>query len=116
MFSNKTCCLLLSFLLVGSTVFAQLGPVSGHTKVAASTKTAHAKSAPTVADAEAFMKKAEDQLQDLGVRASRASWVQENFITDDTEILSAPAPDESTPVVTHGTLHARQLAADEKTQ
>ncbi len=109
MFSNKTCCLLLSFLLVGSTVFAQLGPVSGHTKVAASTKTAHAKSAPTVADAEAFMKKAEDQLQDLGVRASRASWVQENFITDDTEILSAQAQEKLTAVVTQLALDARRF-------
>src|SRR5260370_19320166 len=42
-----------------------------------------AKHAPTVAEAEAFMKKAEDQLEDISVRASRAGWVQENFITDD---------------------------------
>ncbi|MBV9610343.1 MAG: hypothetical protein JO187_12360, partial [Acidobacteria bacterium] len=36
---------------------------------------------PTVADAEAFMKQAEAQLDDLSVRASRAAWVQQNFIT-----------------------------------
>ena len=49
---------------------------------------------PAVADAEALMKQAEAQLDDLGVRASRAAWVQQNFITDDTEILSANAQEQ----------------------
>jgi peptidyl-dipeptidase A len=47
--------------------------------------------APTVAEAVKFLAKAEHQLDSLSVRASRASWVQENFITDDTEILNAEA-------------------------
>src|SRR5215472_15519904 len=64
---------------------------------------------PTVAEAQAFMKNAEDQLQDLGVRASRASWVQENFITDDTEILSAQAQEKLTAVVTQLALDARRF-------
>jgi peptidyl-dipeptidase A len=55
------------------------------------------------------MKKAEDQLQDLSVRASRASWVQENFITDDTEILSAQAQEKLTAVVTQLALEARRF-------
>ncbi len=46
---------------------------------------------PTVAEAEEFMSGAEAQLNDLAVKASRASWVQSNFITDDTEIMSAEA-------------------------
>ncbi len=46
---------------------------------------------PTVAEAEEFMRNAETRLNDLTVKASRASWVQSNFITDDTEILSADA-------------------------
>lgn len=46
---------------------------------------------PTVAEAEAFMRGAEAKLNDLTVKASRASWVQSNFITDDTELLSADA-------------------------
>src|SRR2546422_5211282 len=33
----------------------------------------------------------EQQLFDLGVKASRAGWVQENFITDDTEQIAAEA-------------------------
>ena len=46
---------------------------------------------PTVAEAEEFMRNAEIRLNDLSVKASRASWVQSNFITDDTEIMSADA-------------------------
>ena len=46
---------------------------------------------PTVAEAEAFIRGAEVKLNDLTVKASRASWVQSNFITDDTEIMSADA-------------------------
>jgi len=48
-----------------------------------------ANSKPAVADAEAFMKQAESRLNDVGVLANHASWVQENFITEDTEILGA---------------------------
>jgi len=57
-------------------------------------------STPTVAQAEEFMRKAEDQLNDLNVRANRASWVQSNFITDDTEILSAQANEAQTGTAT----------------
>jgi peptidyl-dipeptidase A len=46
---------------------------------------------PTIAEAEQFIKNAEAQLNELTVRQARASWVQSNFITDDTEILAAQA-------------------------
>ncbi len=60
--------------------------------LASSMLTAQApKAAPTVADATRFLARAERVLDSLGVRASRAQWVQENFITDDTEILNAEA-------------------------
>src|SRR5262249_164063 len=48
-------------------------------------------SATTVEDARAFLDKAEKELYDLGVKAQRAGWVQENFITFDTEEISAEA-------------------------
>jgi peptidyl-dipeptidase A len=60
-------------------------------KPAGTRSAAQAKGKPTVAEAEAFMNKAEAQLFDLGVRAGRAGWVQENFITDDTEAIAARA-------------------------
>src|SRR5450631_226966 len=56
--------------------------------------------APTVAEAEEFMKQAEAQLADLNVKVQRASWVQENFITDDTQAMAADAIDEVTAVTT----------------
>src|ERR1700686_3365470 len=48
-------------------------------------------SAPTVEDAQAFLDEAEAQLFDLGNKAQRAAWVQENFITDDTNQIPADA-------------------------
>jgi peptidyl-dipeptidase A len=61
---------------------------------------ARAASKPTVADAEQFMNQAEARLNEIEVKAARASWVQENFITDDTEALSADAQDQLTAATT----------------
>ncbi len=47
--------------------------------------------APTVEEATKFINDAEQKLLDLGVKASRASWVAENFITEDTEQIAADA-------------------------
>ncbi|HEX8687272.1 MAG TPA: M2 family metallopeptidase, partial [Pyrinomonadaceae bacterium] len=44
---------------------------------------------PTAAEAEKFMADAERRLNELGLRAQRASWVQSTFITEDTEVLAA---------------------------
>jgi peptidyl-dipeptidase A len=46
---------------------------------------------PTVADAQAFIDSAERQLFELGIKAQRAAWVEQNFITDDTEQIAADA-------------------------
>ena len=98
----------LALLLAASTVFAQKAPGPEKSTPAAKTS-AQSKGAPTVAEAEAFMKKAEAQLEDLGIRAGRASWVQENFITDDTEVLSAQAQEKFTAAVTQLALDARRF-------
>src|SRR5258708_8716862 len=55
---------------------------------------AHAASAPTVAEAEKFMAQAEDRLRDLSIKAARATWTEENFINDDTEVMAADAQDQ----------------------
>ena len=44
---------------------------------------------PTVAEAQRFVQRAERELWDLSIRANQAGWVAANFITDDTEALSA---------------------------
>jgi peptidyl-dipeptidase A len=98
----------LALLLAASTLCAQKAPAP-QPSASTSTKSAQSKGAPTVAEAEAFMKKAEAQLEDLGIRASRASWVQENFITDDTEVLSAQAQEKFTAAVTQLALDARRF-------
>jgi peptidyl-dipeptidase A len=46
---------------------------------------------PTVAEAETFMQRAEAELLELSNRQQRAEWVAENFITDDTEEITAEA-------------------------
>src|SRR5207253_10276635 len=55
---------------------------------------------PTIADAEAFMQKAEARLAELSVKVNQANWVHANFITDDTEALVAAVNDENTAVTT----------------
>jgi peptidyl-dipeptidase A len=45
--------------------------------------------APTVADAEAFIAKAEKDLFDFSVEAGRVNWVNSTYITDDTDALAA---------------------------
>jgi peptidyl-dipeptidase A len=51
---------------------------------------------PTAAEALDFMNKAEAQLSELSIKVSRATWVQENFITDDTQAIAADAIDQIT--------------------
>jgi peptidyl-dipeptidase A len=46
---------------------------------------------PTVADAERFIADTENLLADLSAKAERASWVQANFITGDTEVIASQA-------------------------
>src|SRR5919198_4557460 len=48
-------------------------------------------SAPTAADAKAFLDTVNVTTKKLGIEASRAAWVQQTYITDDTEALAARA-------------------------
>jgi peptidyl-dipeptidase A len=66
-------------------------------------------SAPTVREAEEFMKRAEVRLSELSVQVNRAAWVEDNFITDDTEALSAEAQDQATAVTTELVEQARRF-------
>jgi peptidyl-dipeptidase A len=124
MFSNKVYRPAVLVLLATCVMFAQImlaqtapkksaskssGQPSAAHAMAAHATAAHSNAAPTVAEAQAFMTKAEAQLLDLGVRASRANWVQENFITDDTETLAAQANEKLTAIVTQLALDARRF-------
>ncbi len=104
MFSNKICAVVL--LLLACIALGQTAPE----KMTSESAMPHSAKGPaTVAEAQAFMKNAEAQIADLAVRASRASWVQENFITDDTETMSAQANEKLTAVVTQLALEARRF-------
>ncbi|MEE8251950.1 MAG: M2 family metallopeptidase, partial [Gemmatimonadales bacterium] len=46
---------------------------------------------PTIEEARAFIENSEQRLEELGVKYARASWIQANFLTHDTEILAAEA-------------------------
>jgi peptidyl-dipeptidase A len=50
---------------------------------------------PTVEDARKFLDDAEKKLLILNVESGRADWVDENFITYDTELLSAAADERA---------------------
>jgi len=69
-------------LLAG--VIAILAPVPGVTQPRSAP-------APALAEARQFMQRAERELNALSIKASQAQWVADNFITDDTEALSADA-------------------------
>ena len=73
-------------LLVASAAAAQ---TTSSPKISPSSKSANA--APTVAEAEQFISRAETELFDLWIKSGRATWVAENFITVDTEAISADA-------------------------
>lgn len=64
---------------------------------------------PTVATATAFMDQAEARLMTLSIESARAGWVQENFITLDTEALAARANEAYIAAVTELAMDARQF-------
>ena len=73
---------------VAACLFTVLPASRGQTPPAKS----DASKAPRPAEeAKKYINDAEMELFDLGLKASRAAWVQENFITDDTEKIAADA-------------------------
>jgi peptidyl-dipeptidase A len=64
---------------------------------------------PTLAQARAFMTRAEAELTDLGTKLSRVQWVADNFITEDTELLSADASEANSAAVRRLALEARKF-------
>jgi peptidyl-dipeptidase A len=105
MFSSRICGVVIVVLLVACAALAQTAAKNAK----AAGQTATHKGPATVAEAQAFMKNAEAQLEDLNIRASRAGWVQENFITDDTETMAAQANEVLTAAVTKLALEARRF-------
>src|SRR6266404_1781533 len=78
--------LVLSLILATVLARAQT-PMKKH--LAATTKSSSVQ--PTVAEAKRFIEQVETRMLDLWIKSGRASWVAENFITEDTEAISANA-------------------------
>src|SRR5262249_27111549 len=68
--------------------FCLFGSVAG---LIASRKADQNPGRPPTAEAQAFVESAEKRLLDLWIKSDRASWVQNTFITDDTERIAAQA-------------------------
>ena len=97
-------------------LFATIGFAQGHpAKKKAPTKHAAQASAktakPTPEEAQRFIDDAEKQLSDLADKGQRADWVNENFITDDTDAIATDANSENSAVTTKLALDAKKYEA-----
>ncbi|HJY88076.1 MAG TPA: M2 family metallopeptidase [Candidatus Acidoferrales bacterium] len=82
----RTAAFLAAMILAAGAALAQ-APAAGK-------RQSKTQAPPTLAEARAFVDRAEKRLLDLWIKASRASWVQQNFITQDTERMAADADQE----------------------
>ncbi len=98
--ATKGAVLLLLLVFACPLVFSQAKPAD---------KTAPKKAAATPAEAAAYIKDVEQHLNEIGVKAARAQWVQSNFITDDTEALSSAANEQLIGATTKYALGARRF-------
>src|SRR6266571_2565393 len=64
---------------------------------------------PTVEEARTFIEEAETRLQELAIKSDRADWVQQNFITDDTEKIASDAKEALIAAVTDYAVKARRF-------
>ena len=76
-------------LLAGCTTAAANQDTIATVSTSAPMVSAQARSAPTVAEADAFVAKAEKELADFSILSNRASWINSTYITDDTDALAA---------------------------
>ena len=87
-----------------------LPPNLGASTVAPVTTPDAGPSAPSVDETVAFVADVEDHLRRLWVARDRANWVNENFITDDTEALAAAAEEATATYVRDAIVRSRRYA------
>jgi len=80
---------LIAALVAGAVAYPLASPAGAAAKPAAKPQ-----AKPTVAEAVAFIDDAERRLERLGLDAQRAEWVAENFITLDTETMTAQSNEQ----------------------
>jgi peptidyl-dipeptidase A len=98
---------------------ANLAPPAGLAPAVASVVSpapdASAPPRPTPEQAIAFVADVEGRLRTLWEARDRASWIHENFITDDTEALAAQAEEETADYVRQAIVQSRRFTAIEAT-
>jgi peptidyl-dipeptidase A len=72
--------------------------------------------APTVEEATKFMDQVDADLRRIWTARDRAAWVNANFITDDTEVLSASGEETTSEYITQAILAAQRFAKLEMPQ
>ncbi len=70
---------------------------------------ADASTPPTAEEARAFLEGVDAELRRLWTTRDRASWVNQNFITDDTELLAAQAEEATSAYVSRAILASRRF-------
>ncbi len=79
------------FLSLAVLILLSISTISALAQTPSAQKKRSSTVAATVAEASAFVGRAEKRLLDLWIKQSHADWVAQNFITDDTEMISAEA-------------------------
>jgi peptidyl-dipeptidase A len=72
-------------------------------------QTPTSKTQSSSADIEKFLSNAESRLSNLNIKANRAGWVQETYITDDTEAISAAANENLLAAISELAAQAKQF-------
>ncbi len=97
------------FLLFAATALCLPRPAFSASQAVRKAPAPKSASRPTLAEVRAFVAEAEKKLLELSVKASRASWVQENFITEDTEQIVADANQQLNVLITELATRARRF-------
>ena len=94
---------------------AETGTADGDSAALTATRAAAPRTAstaaPTIAEADRFVAEAERQLLEYSTRSQRIFWVQETYITPDTEAMAAAAGAEGTDLSVRLALDAARYAA-----
>src|SRR3954463_2806098 len=102
---------LVSIVCLLSTVLPAQNHARAKKSAAKKSQAAASTAKPSAADAQKFIDDSEKQLSDLADKGQRADWVNENFITDDTDALATDANSEQSSVTTKLALDAKRFDA-----
>src|SRR3954470_7168582 len=98
----------LLFLVVAISLSAQSHSVAKKSAAKKNSRATSAAAKPTPEQAQKFIDDAEKQLSDLADKAQRADWINENFITKDTDDQATDANSENSAVTTRLALDAKK--------